>query len=93
MFLNALGNMQTSQEHFTTIVYANFWGEVGEANSVNYGKVENREFSFPFLFSYFLFSKAHNLSSDVPTLKSFSASASSSLVGRVVSGSAMGSLV
>ena len=36
---NALGNMQTSQEYFTTIVYAKFEG----ANRVHYGQLENSE--------------------------------------------------
>ena len=59
---------------------------------MNYGKLENTEFLFLVLFLHFTFSKANSLSSEVPTLKSFRASTSSSLVGRVVSGSAMVSL-
>lgn len=35
------GNMQTSQEHFTTMADAKFDGE-GE-NRVSYGELENRE--------------------------------------------------
>ena len=39
--------MQTSQEHFTTIVYAHFFfGGGGGANRVHYGKLGNRELGF-----------------------------------------------
>jgi len=39
---NALGNTRTSQEYFTTILYAKFLGG-GGTNRVNYGQLENRE--------------------------------------------------
>ena len=40
---NALGKMQYSQEHFKTMVYAEFGG----ANRVYYGEFENREYPHP----------------------------------------------